>query len=225
MTNIIKFEARKRTNGTVEVNLFGEIGSDVTSAAFIERLQSLQPYSHVIINVNSPGGSVVEGNAIYNFLQRSTAYITVRIEGIAASMASVIVMAADKIIMPDNALMMIHDPSGSVTGGADDLRQRADLIDRFRSSMLTAYVTRTKLPRERVESMMAAETWLSAADAVKLGFADEVEGAVAIAATFDLSRFRHAPKIATGPAALIDAKTKTLNVTAIYQKWNAPLGK
>ena len=224
MTNILKFEARKRNNSTVEVNLFGEIGNDVTSAAFIERLQSLQPYSHVIINVNSPGGSVVEGNAIYNYLMRSTAYITARIEGVAASMASVIVMAADTIIMPDNALLMIHDPSGSVTGGADDLRQMADLIDRFHASILNAYITRTKLPRERVESMMAAETWLSAADAVKLGFADEVEGAVAIAATFDLSRFKHAPEIDTGLTGLIGPKGE-VNVAAVYRKWNAPRAK
>lgn len=219
---MMKIENR---GGVLRLNLSGDVGvpGGIYAKAVIDAV-SRGGHTSIHATLNSSGGSVTEGFAIHNVIARYAGPTTVVIDGVAASMASVIAMAFKRIIMPSNAWIMIHDPSGSVAGNADDLRRYADLIDRMRAQIISAYAKRTKHPAGDIEAMMAKETWLSAEDAVRLGFADELEAPVAIAA-IDLSKFKSAPKIATGSAALIDAKTKTLNVAAIYSKWNAPRTK
>ena len=134
-----------------------------------------------------------DGVAIYNALKRHDAVITVWIDGIAASIASMIAMAGDEIVMPENAMLMLHDPSGLVVGTATDMRAMAEALDKMKAGMVAAYRDKSGRDDIEIEELMGAETWLSAQEAVALGLADRVERPVRMAAHFDLSRFRNPP--------------------------------
>jgi ATP-dependent Clp protease, protease subunit len=137
--------------------------------------------------INSPGGSVFDG---------------VWIDGIAASIASVIAMAGDAVVMPENALLVLHDPSGLVAGTAADMRAMADALDKMAAGMVAAYRDKSGRDDAEIEALMAAETWLSATEALELGFADRIEPPVRMAARFDLSRFRNPPPQLAALAAM-----------------------
>jgi ATP-dependent Clp protease protease subunit len=172
-----------------EIGAFG-IGADEFSAA----LKALGTVSRITVSINSPGGEVFAGLSIYNMLKRHPAHITTRIDGVAASIASVIAMAGDEIIMPENAMMMIHNPAGAALGTSSDIREMADALDKISGSLVSSYASKTGLAREKIEAIMAAETWLTASEAVELGFADKIEKPVKIAAHFDLqARYGKAP--------------------------------
>jgi ATP-dependent protease ClpP protease subunit len=145
----------------------------------------------VEVRINSPGGSVAEGLAIFNALKPRQPLVYV--DGIAASIASLIAMAGARISMADNALMMMHWPWTVAEGNASAMRKTADTLDQFGKAMLGAYA-RAGLDVQTLTAMLDAETWLDTAEAIRLGFADESTAALAIAASFDLSKFRHAPK-------------------------------
>lgn len=203
------------SNGsTGEIVLYGEIseyswwGDEVTPKQFAEDLASLGDVSELVVRINSSGGDVPAGMAIRSMLKRHAARVTVYVDGLAASIASVVAMAGDRIIMPRGSMMMIHNPWSSVWGGdADDFRSVADTLDKVRDALVEVYEDRTKLPAEEIKSMMDAETWMTATEAVDKGFADEVEDAVPISAqsregkaffnglAFNLDRFRNAPKL------------------------------
>lgn len=165
--------------------------SEIDSGAAAQVVAALAEPGDVEVRINSPGGSVAEGLAIFNALKprRPTVYV----DGIAASIASLIAMAGARIVMAENALLMMHWPWTVAEGNAAAMRKTADTLDQFGSAMLGAYA-RTGLDVQTLTSMLDAETWLGTADAIRLGFADESTAALAIAARFDLSKFRHAPK-------------------------------
>lgn len=151
------------------------------------------PAASVEVRINSPGGSVTEGLAIFNALKPRKP--TVYIDGIAASIASLIAMAGDKIIAAENALIMIHDPWVQTVGNAASLRRNADLLDKHRDAMLGAYL-RTGLARGRILELLAAETWLSAGEAQALGFVDEIAEPLRYAAHADscFASYHNTPK-------------------------------
>lgn len=179
-----------KTKESAEILIYEQIGKDIWSdegiAAkdFASDLKALGDIKDIILRLNSPGGSVFEGIVIYNLLKAHTARVIVYVDGIAASIASVIAMSGDRIIMPENTMMMIHDPTGFVMGAAVDMRKMADTLDKIKESIKTAY-KRTMLTDEEIDKMMSDETWMTAADAIEKGFADEVIEAVKIAAQFD----------------------------------------
>lgn len=141
----------------------------------------------VEVHINSPGGVVAEGLAIYNALrQRDT---TVYIDGVAASIASLIAMSGRRVIAAANAMLMMHEPWAGTEGNAAGLRRTADVLDRHRNAMVSAYL-RSGLPREKVLQLLADETWLDAAEAKALGFVDEITEPMRIAA--------HAPAVFAG---------------------------
>ncbi|SEG15021.1 ClpP-like prohead protease/major capsid protein fusion protein [Marinobacterium lutimaris] len=189
--------------GAAEVYVYDEIGYwGITASDFARDLKALGDLNAIDLHINSPGGSVFDGTAIYNLLKNHKASVTVHIDGLAASMASIIAMAGDRIIMPENALMMIHNPWGGAVGDADELRKQAEVLDKVKASLLTVYTGRTGLSTEDVTAIMDQETWYTGTEAVAAGFADETSAAVDLAASanFDLARmgFAHAPAQITG---------------------------
>jgi ATP-dependent Clp protease, protease subunit len=144
--------------------------------------------------MNSPGGDVFDGLAIYNTLKRHPANVIVDVDGMALSIASIIAMAGNEIRMAKNAMMMIHDPWTISMGTADDFREQADLMDTVKGNLVTTYADRTGVPESEVSDLMSAETWMTAEQAVKAGFADAVTDELDIAASFDVKRYRNAPK-------------------------------
>ena len=190
--------AELRIDGTIGGGWFEE--DPVTAKAFAKELKAAGKVKHLDVYINSPGGSVFDGSAIYSQLKRHAAKKTVYIEGLAASIASVIAMAGDDIVMPDNALMMIHRASGGVFGDAGDLRKTAEVLEKVESSMITAYQAKTGRTPEELADMMADETWMTAQEAVALGFADRVAEAITVTACADADALRH---FKTPPYALL----------------------
>lgn len=182
---------------TALISIYDEIGIwGVTAKDFRDELKSLgSGIKNIELSINSPGGEVFDGLAIHNLLARNKAKVTVRIDGLAASIASVIAMAGDEIIMPSNALMMIHDPSGLVVGTSRDMRELADALDKIKEGLISAYAGKSNMDRDEIADMMADEVWLTADEAIAMGFADVLEKPMRMAASFDLSKFRNAPAI------------------------------
>lgn len=189
------FEIRAAADGA-EVVIYDAIGAFGLSAkAFVDELKRLTAAKTLQVRINSPGGDVFEGLAIHNALARHPAHKVVTIDGIAASIASVVAMAGDEIVMPENAMLMLHNPSGAVIGRAQEMRQMADALDKIRASMTSVYAGRTSRSPEEIERLMDGETWLSAPEAIELGFADRIDPPVRMAAQFDLSVFQNLPPV------------------------------
>lgn len=186
-----------------EISIHDEIGAwGISAKDFLGQLKNIPAGRPLTLSLHSPGGEVFDGLAIYHAL-KARGNVNVRIEGLAASMASVIAMAGTRISMPRNAYLMIHNPSGFAMGDAGDMRQLADLLDKLKGSLIAAYRDRTKKSDEDLTAMMDAETWLTGEEAVAQGFADEVTDAVALSASaFKGSRLT--ARLTHRPAALFD---------------------
>lgn len=151
------------------------IQSETSANRFRDELTSHSAVTEIDIYINSNGGSVFEGTAIYNQLKRHPARKVVHIDGFACSIASVIAMAGDEVIMPRNALMMIHNMWMGAVGNAAELRKAADDLDVINTAGRQAYIAKAggKLSEDNLIELMNAETWLTAEDCVNLGFADK----------------------------------------------------
>ena len=188
----------KAQGHTAEILIYDFIGEDffgggVTAKGLIDELNALKDITELNVRINSPGGDVFDGIAIHNALQRHKATVNVHIDGLAASIASIIAMAGDTIIMAENALMMIHNPHGFAIGDAAEMRKTGDLLDKAKESLVNTYESRVgeNTSRTEIETMMDEETWFTAQEAVESGFADEIGNAVKIAAHFDLSKLNY----------------------------------
>lgn len=179
--------------GTAEIDLYDEIGYwGVSALDFRKTLNSITA-SRITLSINSPGGDVFDGIAMYNDLLNHPAEVEVRITGLAASAASLIAMAGDKITIAENSFLMIHNAWGVGIGNRNDLRELADVLEKIDGALSATYEARTGIDGEEISEMMDAETWLGAKDAVDLGFADATMGAAEARATFDLSVFNNVP--------------------------------
>jgi HK97 family phage major capsid protein len=177
----------------LELALIGEVGWEINASvlqrALVGRTEDLT------INLFSYGGDAIEGLAIYSMLARYPGKKRMVIDGVAASAASVIAMAGDEIVMPESSFLMIHEAWGLAIGGSGDLRQQADLIDRISTAYRQAYSARSGMSDEDVASLMAAESWLTAAEAVEFGFATEAAPAREIrSAAVPRGRFAKVPQ-------------------------------
>lgn len=166
-------EIKNQTENSADLCFFGDINSeslgewqkyypeDKAPQDVKEFLDQLENVSKINVHINSGGGSVFGGIAIYNMLKRFDAEITVYVEGLAASIASVIAMAGDKIIIPANAQMMIHKPSSCAWGNADEMRKEADILDGCQKVILTTYMEHAKegVTKEQINDLINAETW------------------------------------------------------------------
>ncbi|MBP2653345.1 MAG: ATP-dependent Clp protease proteolytic subunit [Firmicutes bacterium] len=205
------WEFKAQADNAGELLLYGEIsdaswwGDEVTPKQFKKDLDGLGDMSALNIYINSGGGDVFAGQAIYSMLKRHSAKKNVYIDGLAASMASVIAMVGDNVYMPSNAMMMVHNPWTVAMGNATDFRAMADTLDKIRESSIAVYREKTGMEDEEIIALLDAETWMTAEDAVAMGFADEIEDGKQVSASicdgqlifgsmaFDLSRFKHLP--------------------------------
>lgn len=190
-----KFDIKQigENNRTLDIYLYGEIQDDyydcwrdrkiesTTSANYVRKaLEEAGEIDNINIYINSIGGSVAEGNAIFNILKRSPAYKTVYIDAYAYSVASVIAMCGDKIVMPSNATMMIHNASWCCCGNSVELRKSADDLDIINEASCNSYLIKAgdKLNKERLTEMLNAETFLTAEKALEAGLCDEIANPV-----------------------------------------------
>lgn len=172
--------------------LEGYVGVDFTAASVRDALEA-NP-GRVTVELNSGGGFAFEGISIFHVLSDHPGGVDIIVTGLAASAASVIFMAGRKRSMRAGAMLMIHDPSADVSGKAEDLRRSAGTLDKLSDSAAEIYANRTKISPARIKAMMDAETWFTADEAVKAGFADEVLSIPAAApVAFAPEMFKHAP--------------------------------
>lgn len=165
---------------TVRLLLYGDIEQNEVSARSVAEALAKAPDAELIeVGISSAGGSVAEGTAIYNLLKRHKAKVRVFVDGIAASIASVIAMAGDEIIMGDNALMMVHNCWALAIGNASELRKTADDLDKIMSVGKLAYLKKAGdlLTAEQLDDLLAGESYLTAGECYALGLADKVAGA------------------------------------------------
>lgn len=188
------FDIKNATEETADVFIYDYIGDPwmgTDASSVVRQLQAITA-KKINLRINSPGGSVFDGIAIYNAIARHSAEVTTHIDGIAASIASVIALAGKRVLIAENAMMMIHDPSALAMGRAEDLRKTADVLDQIKETIINTYVTRTGQTREKVAQMMTDETWFTASEAIDNKFADESVAGVKAAACFDLQSYGYA---------------------------------
>ena len=190
MNNWYNIQA-KASSDIVDIYIFDEIGAfGMNAQAFIEEIKEFKN-SPINLHINCVGGDVFDGMAIYNILKKRTAETTVYIEGIAASMGSVIALAADKVVMAENSLFMIHNAWGGAMGESKELKKTANLLEKISNEIADIYIKKTNLPYDKVKEMMDEETWLNADEALELGFVDSISDAIKVAAKYDVSKFKN----------------------------------
>lgn len=178
----------KATDTKATISIFDAIGEyGVSAKNFLNDLRAVKA-SDVDVEINSPGGDVFAGIAIYNGMRQSGKKINVKIMGVAASAASLVAMAGDTIDMPENTFMMVHNPWSFAMGSAEDMRDTADMLDKIGSSLVATYAKRTGRSDEEIKALLDAETWMTAQEAVEAGFATTVSDAIAAKAEFDMDR-------------------------------------
>lgn len=164
---------------------------DVTPKAFKSDLNAGQ--GDIVVWINSPGGDCVAAAQIYNMLMDYKGNVTIKIDGIAASAASVIAMAGTKVLMSPTALMMIHNPLTVAIGDSEEMQKAIDMLTEVKESIINAYEIKTGLSRAKLSHLMDAETWMNANKAIELGFADDLlfkseEGSASAENSFTFSR-------------------------------------
>lgn len=175
-----RYFSLEKSNKTATLNIYGDItsfpmsDSEVSSANLSKQLESLKDVKQINVYINSYGGEVGEGLAIYNALKRHKAKIKTVCDGFACSIASVIFMAGDERIMNDASLLMIHNAWSFAEGNAEQLRKQADDLDKITQASIKVYKANSDLTEDEIKSLMNAETWILPDEAVEYGFATSV---------------------------------------------------
>jgi ATP-dependent protease ClpP protease subunit len=182
---------------TGEIFLYDAIGSSmwgmIDAATVLPDLAKMAG-RRVTLRISSPGGSVDEGRAIFNALKRHQGGVDVVVDSSAYSIASYIAMAGDRVVMAQNAMMMVHNPWTMAIGSAAELRKTADVLDKYRDSVLDAYTERTGKDRKKIKAILDAETWYTAQEAVAAGFATEVGDIIVDAPSFAKAMYGSKPE-------------------------------
>jgi len=192
-----------------EIWIYEQIGEDfwtgggVTAKNFQKELAGIKA-SQIDLHINSPGGEVFDGITIYNLIKQHPANVTAHIDGLAASIASVIALAGDTVIMAENALFMIHNPWGFAMGDATEMRKTADLLDKVSGSLVTAYTSKSGKSDDEISALMDSETWMTAQEAKDAGFIDEISEQMDLAAcakfipAMQKAKFKNIPENLSG---------------------------
>lgn len=228
---------KNQTDSSADLFFYGDIVSETWQSEWYEDdmapgdvkefLDQLDGTENINIHINSGGGSVFGGIAIYNMLRRNNAHKTVYVDGLAASIASVIMMAGDEIVMPKNATVMIHKPSASyffTTKNADDLRKDAESLDTCQEAIMQTYMTKAKVDKEEIEQKVNDETWLTGEEAAELFDikVEEANDAVACAGSSMFFCYKNVPANLTekGKNAQKKDKQKPLSRQDIKEIFN-----
>jgi len=203
---------------TAEILLYDQIGDGfwsegITAKSFALDLRKAGKVKTINVRINSPGGSVFDGLAIYNALREHSATVNVYIDGMALSIASVIAMSGDTVYMADNALIMIHNPRGAVAGSAEEIASYVTMLSKLRDSIVSAYKNKTDMEEDDLVELMDAETWMSADEAIDKGFADELTGAKAVAARAPIPEFLNVPVHVQDKLSVLSQKTGAKNMS------------
>jgi ATP-dependent Clp protease protease subunit len=197
------YSVKAEADGAAEITIYERIGYDwwsgegVEGKKFVEDLQKIPQGRPITLRINSHGGNVHDGMLIYNRLKERRAQLTVKVDGVAASIASVIALAGSKLEMPRNSLLMVHNPWAYAEGDADTMRQAADMLDKHRDAIMAVYEEKTGATREQIKGWMDRETWMTGDEAHANKFCDQVTNeqiSFQACSPEDLGRFRNVPE-------------------------------
>ena len=206
---------------------------DITPAAFKAELMSGE--GDIVVWINSPGGDCIAASQIYNMLMDYKGNVTVKIDGIAASAASVIAMAGNKVMVSPVSMLMIHNPATMAFGDSAEMQKAISMLEEVKESIINAYEIKTGLSRAKLSHLMDAETWMDANKAVELGFADDVLARAEIpedmeppavsmlyskAAVVNSLMDKIAARCRTNPKKIEDSKPKGRSVDSLYERLN-----
>ncbi|HFH4089878.1 ClpP-like prohead protease/major capsid protein fusion protein [Pseudomonas aeruginosa] len=204
------YSIKALSRGVAEILLYDEIGAwGITAQQFARELKALGDLSLISLRVHSPGGDVFEGTAIYNLLKHHPARVEGYVDGLAASMATVVLMSCDVIHIPENAMMMVHRPWGIQGGEAEDMRRYADLLEKIEGTMVAAYMAKTGKSEEDIKALLKAETWMDGREAVEAGFADQLTEPLAAAAQLTSKRMKEFAHMPEALKALMQPRAST----------------
>lgn len=210
-----KIKAAAKATDPIVIYLYDMIGCwGITAQAFLSDCRDAGVFeaSAIELHIHSPGGDVMDGFAIFNSFSRLTGKIDIYVDGVAASMASVIVcLPGATVHMPENAWIMIHKPWGGVMGDSDEIREYAEWLDRNESLLLSAYERKTGLSRDEIAAMLKEETWLDGAMAIEKGFADVLEASLDAAASINTNKMKEFHNMPKQVTALITPRATTSN--------------
>jgi len=179
---------------SADIYLYGDVGDSwfggVSAQQFAADLKALGNVDTIDLRINSNGGDVFDGLAIHRQLMDHKAKVIAHIDGIAASIASVIAMAGDEVHMSESGFFMIHNASGMTYGTAEDARQLADLLDSVSGQIADVYVARTSQTKEQVQKWMNAETWFNSTDALAKGFVTQIAENMRVAACLNPTKYK-----------------------------------
>jgi ATP-dependent protease ClpP protease subunit len=220
-------EIRAADDGPVtDLFIDGPIGgwAGIDLSALLADMRAIPSTTPIRVFLNSPGGNVFDGLALYNTLRQRPA-VEVHVTGLAASIASVIAMAGQRLYMADASMLMIHEPHAGVLGTAEDMRKMAELLDQTAGLLAEVYVRKSGAERPQVRAWMAAETWFTAQQALDAKFADVVtdtapQAALAAASAFDLSAFKHPPTWNVQPVPLVGPRASTVARARVFKNWS-----
>lgn len=191
---------------SADILIYDYIGPEwmgmISAKSIADALNGMNGVEKINVHINSGGGYVFEGLAIYNLLSKHPANVTVSIDGAAISIASIVAMAGDTVQMASNAMFMIHDPWTIAQGNAADIRKEADVLDQLKGNLVDVYAAKTGMKTAEIADLLTAETWMQADEALAMKFVDEVtanKGALN-SVDLDLSGFKNAPAWATAKA-------------------------
>ena len=176
-----KYFSLEKTEQTATINIYGDITSwewfesDISAATLSKQLDAMGDVNQIDVFINSYGGEVAEGLAIYNALRRHKAKVTTYCDGFACSIASVVFMAGDERVMNESSLLMIHNAWTSVQGNAEELRKQAEDLEKITQASVEAYKAHSSLSEDEIKELMDAETWMLPSEAVEYGFATAIE--------------------------------------------------
>jgi ATP-dependent Clp protease, protease subunit len=174
-----------------KIYLYDQIGGTGTQA--LDVIKEIAGEGDIDVHINSGGGSVSQGIAIYNSLKQHPGTVNVYIDGLAASIASIIALAGDTITMAEGSLLMVHLPWTQISGNATDLRKEAEVLDQHKETLIDIYANNSPLSRDEIEAMLSKETWLTAEEALELGLITAIAGELKQAASVNIDSFNNAP--------------------------------
>lgn len=203
------YRAEHDEDDAAHLYLYDAISWFAISASDFVREISAVDSDRIVLHINSPGGDIFDAVAIYNALRDHRAHVETRVDGIAASAASFVAQAGDRVVMAKHSMMMIHDPWGITIGDARDHRNQADVLDQLGDNIASIYAERAGGSSRTWRDRMLEETWYTDREAVDAGLADEVAGDEATENRFDLSGYRKAPDEVRRPAARLNHREPT----------------
>lgn len=188
------YEIKNVTDEEAEILIYDYIGWPFNDPAELIRSLAEMKQKTVTVRINSPGGDVFDGMAIFNALQSHGSKVITRIESLAASAASFIALAGKEVQAYKNAMMMIHEPYVLAVGNQHDLRETAEILEKINNNMIDIYAANATPGKKEIAQMLKAETWFTAKEAKEKGFVDTILDGKGAKATFDLSVFANVPE-------------------------------